>query len=67
MARCTACAVTSRAPQDALEYLSDFSNAQGRDSGVVEAERDGDGPAGEAGEFALVAVFPGRLGGWGRT
>ena len=60
MARDTACADTSRGPQDAFEYLSDPA----RDSGVVEGERLGDRPAGE---FALVAVFPGRLGGWGRT
>ena len=49
-----------RAPEDVFAYLSDFSNAQEWDPGVVEAERLGGAAVGEGTECRLVASFLGR-------
>jgi carbon monoxide dehydrogenase subunit G len=50
----------SRSPEQAFNYLSDFSTTAEWDPGVVEAERLGEGPVGEGTEFRLLARFLGR-------
>jgi carbon monoxide dehydrogenase subunit G len=60
MSRYKASVDTDLPPEQAFDYLSDFSNAQQWDPGVVEAERLGAGEIGEGTEFRLVAVFLGR-------
>jgi len=60
MARYRASIETLWTADEAFAYLSDFSTSAEWDPGVVEAERVGDGAAGEGAEFCLVAEFLGR-------
>jgi carbon monoxide dehydrogenase subunit G len=60
MSRYKASVETDLSPEQAFDYLSDFSNAREWDPGVVEAERLGEGAIGEGTEFRLLAVFLGR-------
>ena len=46
--------------EEVFAYLSDFSNTEEWDPGIVRAERVGEGPIGEGSEFRLVAAFLGR-------
>lgn len=60
MARYVTTIDSPRPPQELFAYLSDFSNAQEWDPGVVEATRGGEGPVEVGAEFRLVAAFLGR-------
>ena len=60
MARYRASIDTSWTPEEAFEYLSDFSTSAEWDPGVVEAERLCDGAVAEGTRFHLVAKFLGR-------
>lgn len=59
MARYQASLHTRRAPDDVFAYLSDFSNSEQWDPGVVSAERVTTGDIVEGAEFRLVARFLG--------
>ena len=59
MSRYQASLHTRTATEDVFSYLSDFSNSQEWDPGVVTAERLTAGDIGEGAEFRLVARFLG--------
>lgn len=61
MARYTTEIETPRPRAELFAYLSDFSNAEEWDPGVVAAERLGpDGPVREGTDFRLAVKLPGR-------
>jgi carbon monoxide dehydrogenase subunit G len=60
MARYRASLDSSRAPDAAFAYLSDFSSTQEWDPNVAQAERIGEGPIGDGTEFRLFTSFAGR-------
>ncbi len=59
MARYHASLTTHQPPREVFSYLSDFSNSQEWDPGVVSAERTTPGGIAEGAEFRLVARFLG--------
>lgn len=60
MARYTAVIPSTQTLERAFAYMSDFSNAQEWDPGVVEARHLGTNPIGIGTEFDLVVSFAGR-------
>ncbi len=60
MPRYRAVIPSSWSTERAFAYMSDFSNAQEWDPGVLEAHRLGAGPIGVGTEFDLTVTFAGR-------
>lgn len=59
MARYVGTIPTSRSPEQAFDYMADFSSAAEWDPSVVRAERLGEGP-GPGAEFLIVVRLAGR-------